>query len=96
MTKNPTCGGQCQIVRKNSFREVNGYNVNIVHGEDSDFFRRLRKIGKLHFFSKLMVYESPRRYRRFGYIILFLQGAYSLVYQQIFKKNVFKEWMRIE
>jgi glycosyltransferase involved in cell wall biosynthesis len=96
MTKTPICGGQCQIVRENSFREVNGYNVNIVHEEDSDFFRRLRKIGKLHFFSKLMVYESPRRYRRFGYIILFLQGVYSLVYQQIFKKNVFKEWRRIE
>jgi glycosyltransferase involved in cell wall biosynthesis len=96
MTKTPICGGQCQIVRENSFRGVNGYNVNIVHEEDSDFFRRLRKIGKLHFFSKLMVYESPRRYRRFGYIILFLQGVYSLVYQQICKKNLFKEWRRIE
>jgi Glycosyltransferases, probably involved in cell wall biogenesis len=96
ITKTPICGGQCQIVRGSSFREVNGYNVNIVHEEDSDFFRRLRKIGKLHFFSKLIVYESPRRYRKFGYIILFLQGVYSLVYQRIFKKNVFKEWRRIE
>jgi glycosyltransferase involved in cell wall biosynthesis len=96
MTKTPICGGQCQIVRENSFREVNGYNVNIVHEEDSDLFRRLRKIGKLHFFSKLIVYESPRRYRKVGYLTLLLQGVYSLVYQQIFKKNVFKEWRRIE
>jgi hypothetical protein len=44
----------------------------------------------------LIVYESPRRYRRFGYIILLFQGIYSLVYQQIFKKNVFKEWRRME
>jgi glycosyltransferase involved in cell wall biosynthesis len=95
-TKVPLCGGQCQIVRARSFREVGGYNINIVHGEDSDFFRRLRKIGKLHFFSDQVVYESPRRYRHFGYIILLFQGVYSLVYQQIFKKNVFKEWRRIE
>jgi glycosyltransferase involved in cell wall biosynthesis len=96
MTKVPICGGQCQIVRGSSFREVKGYNVKIVLGEDSDFFRRLRKIGKLYFFKNLVVYESPRRYRHFGYIILLLQGIYSLVYQQIFKKNVFKEWRRIE
>jgi hypothetical protein len=83
-------------VRGSSFREVNGYNVNIVHEEDSDFFKRLRKIGKLYFFSKLVVYESPRRYRKVGYITLLLQGVYSLVFQRIFKKNVFKEWRRIE
>ncbi|MGC1389647.1 MAG: glycosyltransferase [Bacteroidales bacterium] len=95
-TRVPICGGQCQIVRESSFRKVNGYNINIVHGEDSDFFRRLRRIGKLHFFTKLVVYESPRRYRHFGYILLLMQGAYSLVYRQIFKKNVFKEWRRYE
>jgi glycosyltransferase involved in cell wall biosynthesis len=95
-TKVPICGGQCQIVRRGPFREINGYNVNIVHGEDSDFFRRLRKLGKLHFFTNLIVYESPRRYRHFGYVILLLQGVYSLVYQRIFKKNVFREWRRID
>ena len=95
-TKVPICGGQCQIVRESSFKKVNGYNSNIVHGEDSDFFRRLRRLGKLHFFTKLVVYESPRRYRQFGYILLLMQGAYSLIYQQIFKKNVFKEWRRVD
>lgn len=94
-TKVPLCGGQCQIVRSESFREINGYNVNIVHGEDSDFFRRLRKLGKLHFFKHQVVYESPRRYRHYGYIVLLFQGVYSLIYQQIFKKNVFKEWRRV-
>ncbi len=95
-TRVPICGGQCQVVRRDSFREVDGYNVNIVHGEDSDFFKKLRRIGKLHFFTSQIVYESPRRYRYYGYILLLIQGAYSLVYQQVFKKNVFKEWRRIE
>jgi hypothetical protein len=83
-------------VRESSFKKVNGYNSNIVHGEDSDFFRRLSRLGKLHFFTKLVVYESPRRYRQFGYILLLMQGAYSLIYQQIFKKNVFKKWRRVD
>jgi glycosyltransferase involved in cell wall biosynthesis len=95
-TKVPLCGGQCQVVRRDSFEKVNGYNVNIVHGEDSDLFRRLRKIGCLHFFANQVVYESPRRYRHYGYILLLIQGVYSLIYQQIFKKNVFREWRRIE
>jgi len=96
VTRTPVCGGQCQIVRGSSFREVNGYNVNIVHGEDSDFFRRLRKIGKLHFFSNFVVYESPRRYRHIGYIKSLFIGVYSLVYQQIFKRNVVKQWKKID
>jgi glycosyltransferase involved in cell wall biosynthesis len=96
MTKFTLCGGECQVVRKSSFREVNGYNVDIVHAEDCNFFRRLHKIGKLHFFSELVVYESPRRYRKYGYTVLFLQAVYSHVYQLIFKKNAFKEWKKIE
>lgn len=96
MTKFTLCGGECQVVRRSSFREVNGYNVDIVHAEDCDFFRRLHKIGKLHFFSELVVYESPRRYRKYGYTVLFLQAVYSHVYQLIFKKNAFKEWKKIE
>jgi glycosyltransferase involved in cell wall biosynthesis len=96
ITRAPVCGGQCQIIRGSSFREVQGYNVNIVHGEDSDLFRRLRKTGKLHYFSKHIVFESARRYRHFGYAKSILLGIYSLVYQQIFKKNVFEEWERIE
>ena len=91
----PICGGQCQIVRRSAFIEAGGYNENIVHGEDSDFFRKLRKSGKLHFFSDLVVYESARRYRHFGYITLLFEGAFSLVYQQLFKKNIFSEWRRV-
>ncbi len=94
--KSPVCGGQCQIVKADSFWEVGGYDGYIVHSEDSDLFRRLSKTGKLHFFSDLVVYESPRRYRYYGYIKLLLKGVYSYIYQLIFKKNFFDEWRKIE
>jgi glycosyltransferase involved in cell wall biosynthesis len=96
LTGMPICGGQCQIVRRSSFMAVNGYNVDIVHAEDTEFFRRLRKTGKLYFFSELVVYESPRRYRKVGYIFLLMLGMVSLAYQQIFNRNLIKEWKRIE
>ncbi|MGB8358372.1 MAG: glycosyltransferase [Bacteroidales bacterium] len=95
-TRIPLCGGQCQIVRGSAFRQIKGYNENIVQTEDSDLFSRLRKIGKLHFFSGLVVYESPRRYRKTGYLVLFIQTVYSHLCRLIFRKNAFKEWKKIE
>jgi glycosyltransferase involved in cell wall biosynthesis len=92
----PLCGGQCQIVRASAFREINGYDENIVHTEDSELFRRLGKTGRLHFFHHLIVYESPRRYRYYGYVSLLIKALRSLTYQKIFKKNIFKEWTRVE
>ncbi len=95
-TRSPFCGGQCQIVRREVFIEEKGYNPEIVHGEDTDLFRRLNKRGKLYYFSDLEVYESPRRYRKYGYIMLFFKGIFSITYQRIFGKNFFKEWKRVE
>lgn len=60
--------GECQIVRKESFKQVGGYNDKIVAGEDFDLYRRLSKIGKIHFSSIIKVLESPRRFRKYGYI----------------------------
>ena len=95
-TRIPLCGGQCQVVRASAFREINGYNENIVQTEDSDLFSRLRKTGQLHFFLDLVVYESPRRYRKTGYTLLFVQTVYSHVCRLIFRKNAFKEWKKID
>jgi len=92
----PLCGGQCQIVRAGPFREINGYDENIVHTEDSEIFKRLSKIGKLHFFTDLIVYESPRRYRYYGYFTVLMKAVYSHTYHKIFRKNKYKEWRRVE
>jgi glycosyltransferase involved in cell wall biosynthesis len=59
--------GECHIVRQDVFNSANGYNENLSAGEDYDLFRRIRKLGKIKFMKKLVVYESPRRYRKFGY-----------------------------
>lgn len=59
--------GECQIVRRKAFLALRGYNPAMAAGEDFDLYRRLRSIGSVRFDHKLLVYESPRRYRRYGY-----------------------------
>lgn len=81
--------GECQIVRRQFFERVGGYNPKISAGEDFDLFRRLSKLTKIRFIDKIWVYESPRRFRKYGYIktiwkwllngffVMFLGRSYS-------------------
>jgi glycosyltransferase involved in cell wall biosynthesis len=64
--------GECQIVRRKAFEALSGYNSRMAAGEDFDLFRRLRAMGSVKFDSKLLVYESPRRYRKYGYARVYL------------------------
>jgi glycosyltransferase involved in cell wall biosynthesis len=59
--------GECQIVRRKAFEALKGYSAGMAAGEDFDLYRRLRSIGRVRFDHQLLVYESPRRYRKYGY-----------------------------
>lgn len=87
--------GECQIVRKDLFYKVNGYNPNIVAGEDFDLFRRISKHTKILMDYKFLVYESPRRFRKYGYlktIWFWLINALSIMFSG---KSYSKEWEAI-
>lgn len=87
--------GECQIVRRELFERVGGYNPRISAGEDFDLFRRLSKHTKIRFIDKICVYESPRRFRKYGYIktvwkwllngffVMFLGRSYSDYWEPI-------------
>jgi glycosyltransferase involved in cell wall biosynthesis len=87
--------GQCQIIRKKSFVEAGGYPAEQVHGEDSTLFRKLGKMGKLYYFKDLTIYESPRRYRHYGYLRYLSISTMSLIGQGLLGRNVLKEWKRV-
>lgn len=59
--------GECHIVRRWAFERVGGYNEQLYAGEDFDLYRRLRRLGRIRMAWELPIYESPRRYRRYGY-----------------------------
>jgi glycosyltransferase involved in cell wall biosynthesis len=59
--------GPCQIIWRDAFDLVGGYCENIVFGEDFEIYRRLKRQGRIAYNHRLRVYESPRRYRKYGY-----------------------------
>ena len=84
--------GECQIVKSEIFKQVKGYNSKIIAGEDFDFYRRIAKIGKISFVPFLMVYESPRRFRKFGYIPILFSWTLNSLSVMFYNRSVSKEW----
>ncbi|MCX7833459.1 MAG: glycosyltransferase [Ignavibacteria bacterium] len=84
--------GECQVICKKAFEKVNGYNENLVAGEDFDMYRRLSKIGKIYFSKEDLIYESPRRYRKYGYLKLFFLWAINALWILLFNKSFSKKW----
>lgn len=87
--------GECQIIKKDVFWDVNGNNETLTAGEDFDLFTRLRKKGKILFNKKIRIYESPRRYRKIGYgkvILSWFKNSSSIV---LCKKSISKKWEAI-
>lgn len=86
--------GECQMVRRDIFEKVNGYNEELAAGEDYDLYRRIKKLGKgrIKFLNDIIIYESPRRYRKYGYFRVF--AAWTRNSFSVFFKNrsVSKEW----
>lgn len=84
--------GECQIVRKSAFEQINGYDESLVAGEDCNLFYRLPKAGKVDYYPSLEVRHSPRRFRKYGYIgvsYIYLMEGISRLFAH---KSYAKEW----
>ena len=84
--------GECQILLRTVFEREGGYNASMAAGEDYDLFRRIRKHGKIIMLDGVTVHESPRRFRKYGYIYIILQwtkNALSVAYR---KKSSSTSW----
>jgi glycosyltransferase involved in cell wall biosynthesis len=84
--------GECHMIRKSIFIKTGGYNENLAAGEDYDFYRRIKKLGKIKFFRELVVYESPRRYRKYGYASVFADWTKNSLSVFFKNKSVSKQW----
>lgn len=87
--------GECQLVRAELFRRLGGYNPAMVAGEDYDLFRRVRRTGKVALLPGIVVYESPRRYRAYGYIRILLGWFRNAVSVVLWKKSSSHVWETI-
>jgi len=87
--------GECQVIRKKYFDLVNGNNEDLDAGEDFDLFKRIRRHGKILFAKDLCIYESPRRYRKFGYSGVtwsWIKNSISIILRN---KSLSKEWEQV-
>jgi glycosyltransferase involved in cell wall biosynthesis len=60
--------GECQVISAELFRRIGRYNATMVAGEDYDLFRRARKHGRIVMMQGVTIFESPRRFRKYGYL----------------------------
>ncbi len=87
--------GECQIVKKQDFIAIGGYDENKVAGEDFDLFMRLRRKGKILFYQKFKIFESPRRYRKFGHWRILLSWFINAIAVLLFNKSISKQWEEV-
>ncbi|MCE1166243.1 MAG: glycosyltransferase [Bacteroidetes bacterium] len=84
--------GECHIIRRDAFEKSKGYNTEFSAGEDFDLYKRINKLGKILYRGDMVVYESPRRYRKYGYARVFYDWAKNSIWITLFKKSLSKEW----
>ena len=84
--------GECHIIPRKNFILANGYDEKLAAGEDFDLYKRLRKFGKIKFRRDLVIYESPRRYRKLGYPRVIWDWGKNSVSVFLFKKSISREW----
>ncbi len=84
--------GECHVVRRDAFLKANGYDVTIAAGEDYDLFRRLGKSGKIAFLDDLSVFESPRRFRRYGYAGVMASWFVNYLWVTVLHRSVSSYW----
>lgn len=87
--------GECQIVSRNFLKKAGGYNNKLVVAEDVDLFERLKKIGKVIYLPGIRVYESPRRFRKSGYLKTFSFYIINFIFMKLFKRSFSKEWKQV-
>jgi predicted glycosyltransferase involved in capsule biosynthesis len=84
--------GECQVVKRKTFEQIGGYNESIAAGEDYELFLRLEKTGKIRFVREVTVFESPRRFRKYGYLSISLLWFINGVSVLLFDRSVTDEW----
>ena len=84
--------GEFQMMRKNIFKELGGYNEKLAVAEDNEFFKRLTKKGKTKIDSNLIVFHTGRRAHKIGWPRLLISWWINQLSVSVFKKSYHSEW----
>ncbi len=84
--------GECQVVLTSVFKAVGGYRDSLAAGEDFDLFARIGLKARVRFARELLVVESPRRFRKFGYFRVILWWTLNALSVMFRGKSSSDEW----
>lgn len=87
--------GECQVIWRDAFLAAGGYNNAMAAGEDFDLYSRLAKRGKIGHRPALSVFESPRRFRRYGYLRVLLSWTANALAVIFLRRSMAKQWEEI-
>lgn len=84
--------GECQVVRTEVFRAVGGYRQTLAAGEDFDLLARIGVRARVRFAPELLVLESPRRFRKFGYFRVLFWWTLNALSVMVRGRSSSDEW----
>lgn len=87
-------GGEFQMIKKEAFLQVKGFDPILSVSEDMDLFWRLAKIGRTKLPLELKVYHTGRRAHKIGWPRLLWQWVSNTISVFFFKKSD-DEWKEI-
>lgn len=88
-------GGEFQMITREAFEAVGGFDERLAAAEDMDLFRRLSKIGRTRFVGGLTVFHTGRRAHAVGWPRLLMSWFSNSVSVFVFKRSTSKEWKEI-
>ncbi len=87
--------GECIVVKRETFFKAGGFDESLPAGEDFDLFNKLIRLGKVKYTRSIKVFESPRRFREYGYFkvtALWTLNATSVYFR---KRSVSNNWKQV-
>ena len=87
--------GEFQMIKRDTFKKLKGYNEQIVVGEDAEMFSRLSKNGKTHTEPSLYVMHTSRRAHNVGWSSLVIFWMKNTLCLRFYKRSSINEWKPI-
>jgi len=87
--------GKCIIARRVAFERVGGFREDLIFREDCDFLKRISRIGRTYFDTKLAVFHQGRRLHRLGIIGFYYIWIVNGLYVVFADRAKDKEWTPI-
>ncbi|MDB5239349.1 MAG: aglE 2 [Candidatus Parcubacteria bacterium] len=84
--------GEFQMVRRDVFDRIGGYNEALPAAEDVELFNRLSKVGRVRYEKGLKIYHTGRRVHKVGWPKLLWQWNMNTIFMALTGHAYSKSW----